>query len=68
MTTRKNHPDMTLAEMYGSNMPLDLKEAHMANDLAVLEAYGFNKDLSDLDIFARLMKLYQRIIAQQKNK
>ena len=42
-------------------MPYDLQKAHRANDVAVLEAYGFPKDATESDIVTRLFKMYQEL-------
>ena len=55
------YADKCLADMYGEKMYLypELLQAHHANDVAVLEAYGFPKEASESDIVARLFKMYQ---------
>ena len=42
-------------------MPAELMKAHRANDLAVLEAYGFPRDATESEIVARLFKMYQEL-------
>ena len=60
LQVRKKYSDSTLAELYDENlMPKDLRDAHKKNDLAVMEAYGFDKNLSEDKIVAELLKLYQ---------
>lgn len=60
LDARANHPDASLADLYDpSFMPEDLRKAHKANDKAVLELYGLDKDASEQDIVAHLFKLYE---------
>ena len=42
-------------------MPQVLKETHEKNDKAVMEAYGFSYDMSESEIVAELMKMYELI-------
>ena len=39
-------------------MPIELRKAHQANDIAVLEAYGFDINLSEEEIVSKLFELY----------
>ena len=64
MEVREKYPTETLADLYDDNvMPPDLRQAHQANDRAVMEAYGFNsKAIADeTEIVAELFKLYQAL-------
>ncbi len=64
LNCRKNYPDASLADLYDPTlMPKDLRDAHKKNDLAVMEAYGFDKNFSEEEILAGLMKLYQKIFS-----
>ena len=36
-------------------------KAYRANDVAVLEGYGFPKDATESEIVARLFKMYQEL-------
>ena len=66
LDARANYSDASLADIYDSlTMPADLLKAHKANDKAVLEAYGLDKDASEQDIVAHLFKLYEDLT---KNK
>ena len=49
-------------------MPLELRKAHIANDRAVMVAYGFSLKMSEEDCVAELMKLYQKILIAEKMK
>lgn len=61
LQARDLYSEVSFADMYG-NLPLfnELNEAHEANDIAVLEAYGFDKDLSEAEIVSRLLQLYKQ--------
>ena len=51
-----------MADLYDPTlMPKDLRDAHKKNDLAVLEAYSFEKNFSESEIIAELLKLYQNL-------
>ena len=62
LDARQIYPDASLADMYGNLILFpELMNAHRANDLAVLDAYGFPKDASESEIVARLFKMYQEL-------
>ena len=62
LDARAKYPESSFADLYDPvTMPYDLQKAHRANDLAVLEAYGFPKDASESEIVARLFKMYQEL-------
>ena len=62
LDARKKYPDWTLAALYDEEkMPVELRAAHEENDRAVLDAYGFNIDMTELEIVSRLMIMYQRL-------
>ena len=42
------------------SMPEELLKAHKANDFAVIEAYGFNKNISKEEIVSELINLYEK--------
>ena len=64
LDARALYPSWTLAALYDQQkMPPELRTAHEANDLAVLDAYGFDAGLSELEIVVRLMEMYQRLTA-----
>lgn len=60
---RKQYPDSTLADLYDDiSMPPKLRKAHLANDKAVMEAYGFfGKVKSESECVAKLMDMYQEL-------
>jgi len=62
----KNH---SLADMYSENMYLfpELLKAHQQNDIAVMEAYGFDwHKMTESDCVAELMKMYQKLVEEKK--
>ena len=62
LDARALYPDSSLADLYDElTMPPELRKAHRANDLAVLEAYVFPQDASESEIVARLFKMYQEL-------
>ena len=62
LDARANNPDSSLADLYSETfMPKDLRQAHQANDRAVIEAYGFDKSATESQIVAELFKMYQEL-------
>lgn len=62
INARNNHSDKSLSDLYDPiKMPDDLKAAHDANDKAVMDAYGFSYDMTEPEIVAELMKMYQKL-------
>lgn len=67
LEARNLYPNSSLADLYDPLlMPIELKKAHEANDKAVMKAYGFKSTMSEEDIVAELMKLYQKKIDKNK--
>ena len=63
LDARAQYPDSPLADLYDETlMPAELRRAHRANDAAVLSAYGFEKDMDEPAIVARLMGMYERLV------
>ena len=63
LDARALYPDSSLADLYDERtMPPALRKAHRANDAAVMEAYGFRKDMTEPEMVAELFKLYQKLI------
>ena len=59
LDARALYPDSSFASLYNDDlMPPELRKAHRENDAAVCEAYGFDKNISEEEIVARLMELY----------
>lgn len=42
-------------------MPPELRKAHIANDKAVMAAYGFNTKMSEEECVSELMKMYKKL-------
>lgn len=66
LDARAKYPDSSLADLYDPlTMPRDLYQAHIANNKAVMAAYGFDTDMTEPECVAALMKMYQQLIALQ---
>jgi hypothetical protein len=62
LDARALYPDSSLADLYDDvAMPTELRKAHKANDAAVMEAYGFRKDMTEPEIVAELFKMYKEL-------
>ena len=71
LDARALYPDCSLADLYDElTMPPELRKAHVANDMAVMEAYRFfmeptpehpSKWYSPSETVAALMKMYQEL-------
>ena len=71
LDARALYPDCSLADLYDElTMPPELRKAHVNNDMAVMEAYGFfmkptsehpSKWYSPSETVAALMKMYQEL-------
>lgn len=62
LDTRDKFIANSLADLYDPLlMPKDLRKAHRENDIAVLEAYGFDKKITADEIVARLFQLYEEL-------
>lgn len=62
LDARAKYPKSTLADLYDKVMPKELVQAHIANDRAVMKAYGFwGKLNNEADCVAELMKMYKKI-------
>jgi hypothetical protein len=67
LDARALYPDSSLADLYDDVlMPKELREAHRANDRAVMRAYGFSLKLTESECVAELMKLYQALVETAK--
>ncbi len=63
LDARALSPDASLADLYDeTTMPPELRKAHQNNDRAVMDAYGFPRNLSEMDVVARLMEMYQELV------
>lgn len=66
---RETHSEKTLAQLYDpNNMPMGLREAHRLNDLAVERCYRSKPFESDEERLEYLFKLYEKMIAEEKEK
>lgn len=66
---RENHSEKTLAQLYDpEKMPAGLREAHRQNDLAVERCYRLKPFESDEERLEYLFKLYEQMIAKEKEK
>ena len=62
LLVRKSFKKRSLADLYDQyKMPDKLRKAHQANDRAVMDAYGFNESMTESEIVAALMKMYQKL-------
>lgn len=67
LDARALYPDCSLADLYDElTMPIELRKAHQANDRAVMEAYGFDKNLSEEEIVAKLFDMYAELTKNEK--
>lgn len=66
LDARAKYPDCSLADLYDElTMPPELRKAHQENDKAVMQAYGFAKDITESEIVAALFKMYERLVARK---
>ncbi len=63
LDARNLYPDSSFADLYDElTMPIELQKAHMQNDKAVMQAYGFSiKDTTEESCVAELMRMYREI-------
>ena len=66
LDARSKYPNSSLADLYDElTMPVELRTAHQKNDIAVMEAYGFDwRSMTEFDCVAELMKMYQELISK----
>ncbi len=63
LDARNAYPNESLSVLYDpSTMPPELTKAHEANDRAVRKAYGFDSNITEPEIVAELMNMYQKLI------
>jgi len=64
---RAKYADCSLKDLYDiDTMPADLKEAHVKNDQAVREAYGYSPKMSENETIKELLQLYKKL--KQENE
>ena len=62
LATRQKYPDASLADLYDPlTMPKDLRRAHEENDRAVMAAYDFPKNMSELEIQRAFLRMYESL-------
>lgn len=62
LDVRAKYQNSSLADLYDATfMPPDLRKAHVENDRAVMEAYGFNPNITEDEIVAELFKMYSEL-------
>ena len=67
LDTQALYPDCSLADLYDElAMPSELRKAHQQNDLAVMNAYEFDKKITESESVATLMKMYQKLLTYTK--
>lgn len=70
LDARSLYPECSLADLYDeATMPPELRKAHQQNDMAVMQAYGFQKGSDayhyESACVAELMKRYQKLVAEE---
>lgn len=69
LDARALYPDSSLADLYDPlTMPPELRKAHTANDIAVMQAYGFSTKMSESDCVAELMKMYEKLVSNEQSR
>jgi hypothetical protein len=63
LVARTAHPECTLADLYGSNMPEDLTRAHLSLDVAVDRLYRKDRFPSDRDRVLHLFIEYEKLVS-----
>lgn len=59
---RNDYKQSTLRALYDPlTMPIELREAHKANDKAVLKAYGLKSSATESEIVQHLFKMYEEL-------
>lgn len=63
LEARLQYPNSCLADLYDPlTMPPELVKAHINNDKAVMQAYGFSiRDMTEDECVAELMKMYKEL-------
>lgn len=63
LDARALYPDSSLADLYDETlMPPELRKVHRENDKAVMQAYGFNMQMTESKCVAELFKLYEKLV------
>ncbi len=62
LDARAMYPESCLADLYDPlAMPQELRKAHRENDRAVMEAYGWGKEMDEVSVVNELMRRYEEI-------
>ena len=62
LSVRRKYPDASLADLYDPlTMPKDLRRAHEENDRAVMAAYDFPKNMSELEMQRAFLRMYDNL-------
>lgn len=66
LDARELYSDASLADLYDdASMPKELRQAHQANDRAVMKAYGLKSTTSEAEIVQQLFKMYEKLTKQE---
>jgi hypothetical protein len=64
LDARAMFPGSSLADLYDPlTMPKELLKAHQTLDRAVMKLYKFKQDMTESEIVAKLMEMYQKLTA-----
>ncbi|MCM1228409.1 MAG: methylase [Clostridium sp.] len=67
LDARTKYPDCSLADLYDElTMPPELRKAHQQNDFAVMNAYGFDRKITESECVSELMRMYQKLTKEKK--
>ena len=62
LDVRAKYHDSSLADLYDeTTMPPELRKAHRENDRAVMQAYDFSPKMTEREIVAALLKMYENL-------
>ncbi len=65
LDARAKFPNASLADLYDEvSMPYELREAHAENDAAVMDAYGYPPNFTELQIITDLFYRYQAMLTK----
>ena len=65
LDARAKYPDSSLADLYDEiSMPYELRAAHNGNDAAVMDAYGYPPDFTELQMVTDLLYRYEALTTQ----
>ena len=68
LDARAIYPNSSLADLYDPlTMPPELLKAHRALDVEVMKLYGFPADMTEAEVVAKLLELYQQLPEKAKS-